>query len=587
MKLNLGSGDLPLDGYENLDAKFGDEVFPIRKNRAGSTMYADNFFDEIRASHVLEHFPHGQTLDVLREWMRVLKPGGWLKIAVPDVAWISAQMTYGNPGQYPLEAYLMGGQIDGYDFHKSAWRRETLESALHLAGLIDIQPWTSEIQDCASLPVSLNLMGQKPELVTVTQVDQGIKCKHGNPWYSSFGLHAHCCMCCGVQMAQQASPGYCIKCLYEEVEANLDDSRILTREKFDEIKTGIIKKPSITHTQVFVAGECKHGKERCAIFSANPYDTCACCGSQNIAVTDGRDHCNYCWECRPDAKQVLPKTANSPITRTQVFAAGRWQDLSGEVQCATQEEVDAANAGQLQTRTIVLGEKRAARVALCMSTPRIGFLRPLERLLAIMHNVGVSVFTGDGVFWHHALSRSIKNACEFYFETDGEGFDFILTGDYDSYVQPEDIKAIVELLGRSPEADCIVPLQMKRGGTGEILAGGENMNLTQSLMPIKTGHFGFTLFRKEFFEKLPRPWFYEKPDADGHWGEGRVDADIGMWLNAQKAKLNVMLAPGIVIGHGEELVVYPRIVNGKPEKIYQAVNDWLSATTKPEGIGVQ
>ncbi len=461
MKLNLGAGNCPLDDREwiNMDAKTGDSLFPLIRHCCAIPEHdpipcPDNAYDTVRASHCLEHFSHAQTLDVLKEWTRVLKPGGWLKIAVPDFDWIWGQRYdkqergKSDVSLGMLEAYLFGGQVDENDYHKALFTNKKLYELLQSVGLTNIQSWTSEIQDCASLPVSLNLMGQKPE------------------------------------------------------------------------------------AKVEVA-------------------------------------------------------TKSPIIRTQVFAAGRWQDLDGEVQCATQEEVDAANAGQLQTRTIVLGEKRAARVALCMSTPRIGFLRPLERLLAVMHGAGVSVFTGDGVFWSHALSRSIKNACEFYFEDSGEGFDFILTADYDTYASADDLQSLITLLGRSPEADCIVPLQMKRGGTGEILAGGENMNLTQSLVPIKTGHFGFTLFRKEFFERLPRPWFYEKPDADGHWGEGRIDADIGFWLNAQKAKLNVMLAPGIVVGHGEELVVYPRIVNGKPEKVYQAVNDWLGAKVKPEGIGVR
>jgi hypothetical protein len=38
---------------------------------------------------------------------------------------------------------------------------------MEAAGLTDISRWQSEIQDCASLPVSLNLMGRKPAAVPV------------------------------------------------------------------------------------------------------------------------------------------------------------------------------------------------------------------------------------------------------------------------------------------------------------------------------------------------------------------------------------------------------------------------------------
>lgn len=469
MKLNLGSGNAPLDGYENLDAKNDDVLYPLRRcvglDRSSFSQYYDESVDEVRASHVLEHFPHGQTLDVLKEWVRVLKPGGWLKIAVPDLAYIFQKW---NQTKEPLEAYLFGGQVDGDDYHRAAFDAAKLGEMLSNAGLVNIRRWTSEIQDCASLPVSLNLMGQKP---------------------------------------------------------------------FDP--------PDFDEMAVFAGGK------------------------------------------PPAIKPLLGKIRQLPVSRTQVLAAGRWQDLEGEVQCATQEELEAARRGELQTRTIVSDGKRAAKIALCLSTPRIGFLRPFERLTALAHQAGISVFSGDGVFWGHALSRSIRNAIEFDFEDGSDGFDFILTADYDTYAVIDDIKDLASLLARSPEADCIVPMQMKRGGTGEILIGGQNLDLTQELVPVETAHFGLTIFRKSFFERMPKPWFYEKADAEGHWGEGRIDADIGFWLNAKRAGLSVMLAPGIVCGHGEELITYPRVENGKVVKVYQAVNDWLAERTKPEGIGVQ
>lgn len=43
-----------------------------------------NKFDEIRASHVLEHFFMEEFDSVITEWLRVLKPGGLLRIIVPD-----------------------------------------------------------------------------------------------------------------------------------------------------------------------------------------------------------------------------------------------------------------------------------------------------------------------------------------------------------------------------------------------------------------------------------------------------------------------------------------------------------------------
>jgi predicted SAM-dependent methyltransferase len=47
-------------------------------------MFEDNSVDLIYSSHTLEHFWRHQIEDVLKEWYRVLKPSGVLRIAIPD-----------------------------------------------------------------------------------------------------------------------------------------------------------------------------------------------------------------------------------------------------------------------------------------------------------------------------------------------------------------------------------------------------------------------------------------------------------------------------------------------------------------------
>ena len=152
MKLNLGSGEQPLDGYTNLDGAKGDSIFPLP--------FGDGAADEIRASHVLEHFGMSDVPKVLAEWNRVLAPGGTLKIAVPDFRTVAQRYLAGTPE--PTAGYIMGGQTDERDFHKALFDRETLVKHLSDIGLVLLSEWKSEIQDCASLPISLNLQGRKP-----------------------------------------------------------------------------------------------------------------------------------------------------------------------------------------------------------------------------------------------------------------------------------------------------------------------------------------------------------------------------------------------------------------------------------------
>jgi len=154
LKLNLGSGPRHLDGYRNLDIKEGHAVYPL-------DYYESGLFDEVRASHILEHFPHGQAADVLKEWARLLAPGGILKIAVPDFDWIVKAYSNGRRQDGLLEAYLFGGQVDADDYHKAFFNEDKLKRLLEDAGLTDVKRWEADAEDCSSLAVSLNLQGVK------------------------------------------------------------------------------------------------------------------------------------------------------------------------------------------------------------------------------------------------------------------------------------------------------------------------------------------------------------------------------------------------------------------------------------------
>lgn len=158
LKLDLGAGSVSPPGFTPLGNVNGTAIYPLP--------HGDGTVDAIRASHVLEHFSHREIGAVIADWVRTLKPGGTIRIAVPDFARIAEGYLAG--AQMPTEGYLMGGQVDAADFHKALFDESSLRRALASAGLVLIRPWASELDDCAALPISLNLEGTKPHTAEIS-----------------------------------------------------------------------------------------------------------------------------------------------------------------------------------------------------------------------------------------------------------------------------------------------------------------------------------------------------------------------------------------------------------------------------------
>lgn len=163
IKLNIGAGNYEMPGYTTIDHESGKEAYPLD--------YPDESVQDIRASHVLEHFPEREVIKVVEEWVRVLKPGGRLQIAVPDFDYVvreRAKMLGDNgdaaePMDPLLGSYILGSQRTDDDLHRSIFYYSKLYMLLDASGLESIGAWTSGMKDCASLDVSLNLRGYKPK----------------------------------------------------------------------------------------------------------------------------------------------------------------------------------------------------------------------------------------------------------------------------------------------------------------------------------------------------------------------------------------------------------------------------------------
>ena len=104
---------------------------------ATSIPLPDGLFDHVFSSEAIEHFSWRRTGDVIKEWTRLLAPGGTMRVEVPDFCSAAQQLL----SEESLELHLAMQQIcfaeqtTPHDIHLAGLTHLTLPHFFELAGL--------------------------------------------------------------------------------------------------------------------------------------------------------------------------------------------------------------------------------------------------------------------------------------------------------------------------------------------------------------------------------------------------------------------------------------------------------------------
>lgn len=179
VKIYYGCGNAKQNDYINIDVRWTPSVDIIGDLQWCSINLLDSC-DEVYLSHVLEHysFPgkdmrHNSStvLGALLDIYKMLKPGGVIRIAVPDFEAISKLYLDGKFALFPrLAGRLCGEQNYRENLHKCMFDRKFLIYCLEWAGFENVEEWDPKIMKFefdASFDhldgerTSLNLIAQK------------------------------------------------------------------------------------------------------------------------------------------------------------------------------------------------------------------------------------------------------------------------------------------------------------------------------------------------------------------------------------------------------------------------------------------
>lgn len=154
VKLHLGCGKVYIPGFIHVDVSPADHVDIVHDIR--ELPWDDGTVDLIYACHVIEYFDWFEVIDVLREWRRVLRIGGRLRLAVPDFSALACMYHATD------DLALLWGSIYGrmevagsVIYHRCVYDFPTLSTTLRLAGYRNIHHWDwtstehTNVDDCS------------------------------------------------------------------------------------------------------------------------------------------------------------------------------------------------------------------------------------------------------------------------------------------------------------------------------------------------------------------------------------------------------------------------------------------------------
>jgi len=165
-KLQLGTSHNPLAGWLNTDV-VPESADVAYLDATRKFPFDDNVFDYVACEHMIEHIDHSGAITMLSESFRVLKPGGRIRLATPNLRMLiglCAPETTAAQNQYmdwiakklepePVDCkavFVLNNAFRAWG-HQFLYDPETLKVTMARCGFTDLKSFTPGISDDPNL----------------------------------------------------------------------------------------------------------------------------------------------------------------------------------------------------------------------------------------------------------------------------------------------------------------------------------------------------------------------------------------------------------------------------------------------------
>lgn len=138
--IELGGADAPTAYHPNLDIRPLPGVDLVIDFEKDAFPFHDNHADRIKMEHLLNHLTYMTAKKVLKECLRIIKPGGMLYIMVSDVEFLCKRILEDGLREcWANEIWGTAGNTYDADFHYWGYTAESLKDLLLEIGFAEVK----------------------------------------------------------------------------------------------------------------------------------------------------------------------------------------------------------------------------------------------------------------------------------------------------------------------------------------------------------------------------------------------------------------------------------------------------------------